>query len=649
MPATADTKPTRLATMRQRLVIAGFGMAAHRLLERLVRLGALPRYDVTVIGEEPYPAYDRVRLTEWLEHADTGRLELGGRDWARGIGVRVITGRPAVGIDRNARCVNVAGGQRIPYETLVLATGSSPFVPPIPGVDRADLFVYRAIEDLRAIRRRASCIRDAIVIGGGLLGLEAADALVRLGLNATVLETAPHLMNRQLDASGAALLEARIRALGIRTVCSVRVLRIERQEDGFVVNAERLAGPLRAGMVVVAAGVRPRDELGRSAGLAVGVSPGGIVVNDALRTSDPAICAIGDCAMHDGVVYGLAAPAQGMAEVLAERLAGQSSLFRVQTPSTRLKLLGVEVCALGDHSEPGTSLSWQEGSRYRQLTLRGDRIIGASSVGSWPELGEVQRLVRKAKLLWPWQRVRFQRDGTLGLRSGQSVSSWPDSAVVCTCVGVTKGALLAARSAGCVTAESIQAETRVSTVCGSCRPLVCQLLSGAGAFPAAPGRRALLATAAVVALLGLLVVAAKPPALAESVQAAGLWDALFRDSWWRQATGFSLLGCSLAAGALPLRKRWKRLRLGDFGWWRAVHGGIGALALVTLVAHTGLRLGSGLNQALMVTFLAANVLGSAAAFGSGRPLSKWLLWLHVGAIAPLPVLLAFHILSAYYF
>ena len=639
-----------LAARRERLVIVGFGIAAHKLLEHLASLEALERYEVTVLGEEPYPAYDRVRLTEWLEHEDAGRLELGGRDWSRQIGIQALTGRPVVSIDRDTRGVKLAGGRRVPYDRLVLATGSSPFVPPIPGVSRADVCLYRTIEDLRAIRSRASSARDAVVIGGGLLGLEAAEALVRLGLSVTVLEAAPHLMSRQLDAHGAALLEARIHSLGVRTACSVRVRQIDRDGDSFVIDAERLDGPLGAGLVVLAAGVRPRDELGRSAGLAVGVSPGGIVVDDTLRTSDPAIHAIGDCAMHQGVVYGLAAPAHGMAEVLAKRLVGLPASFRSHTPSTRLKVLGIEVCALGDHSEPGTSVSWQGGGRYRQLTLRGDRIIGASSVGSWPELGEAHRMVRKNKFLWPWQQARFRRDGTLGSASRQSAGSAPDSAVVCTCMGVTKGALLAARAAGCLTQESIRAETQAATVCGSCRPLVAAILANAAVLPSSGnGRRALLGAATAVALLAAFVVVGNPPTLSESVQTAGLWDTLFRDSWWRRTSGFALLGCSLAAAALPLRKRLERFRLGDFGWWRAVHGGIGVLALATLVAHTGLRLGAGLNQALMIAFLSANVLGSAAAFGSGKPLSRWMFWLHLAAVAPLPVLLAFHVLSTYYF
>ena len=662
MPGTVETRPApssaaaiprwqpaALAGLRERLVIIGFGMAAHKLLERMQGLGVLAHYEVTVIGEEPYPAYDRVRLTEWLEHEDSRRLELGGRDWLTGLGVRSVTGRPAVSIDRLARRVKLAGGERIPYDRLVLATGASPFVPPIPGASQPGTFVYRTIDDLRAIRERARSVRDAAVIGGGLLGLEAAGALVRLGLRVTVLENSPHLLGRQLDKCGAELLQARVHAIGVRTACSVRVRGIGRRGDSLVIDADRLEAPLEVGMVVLAAGVRPRDELGRQAGLAIGLSPGGVVVDDALRTSDPEIHAIGDCAWHNGVVYGLAAPAFGMAGALAERLAGLSSRFRSQAPSTRLKLLGIEVCALGDHSQPGTSLQWQQGGRYRQLTLRGDRIIGASSVGSWPELAQAQRMVRERKFLWPWQRARFERDGTLAGRSGRPVSEWPDSAEVCTCMGVTKKALVAAREEGCRTEQSLREKTRASTACGSCGPLVAAIAEGSGATPAVRGNGALLGAAAAVVLLAALIAAAEPLPVSDSVRDAGLWDALYRDSWWRRATGFALLGCSLAAGALTLRKRWKRVRLGDFGWWRATHGGIGALALATLVLHTGLRAGSGLNQALMVAFLSANVLGAAAAIGSGRPRSRRMLWLHLAAVWPLPVLLAFHILSAYYF
>ncbi len=351
MALTGEQDTLSEAEGRPRLVVAGFGMVAYKLVERLAALEALGRYDVTVIGEEPHPAYDRIHLSGWLGHRDSRRLALGRPGWSRELGIRAVTGNPVTSIDRENRTVHTADGERIPYHRLVLATGSVAFVPPIEGAGCEGVFTYRTIDDLQRIATCAAKARSAIVVGGGVLGIEAAAALRRLGLGVTVLEAGFRLMTRQIGPEAAALLEARVRELGVGIVCGARARRIEPRDRRLVLVMDGGGEPLVADMIVMTAGIRPRDELARACGLAVASGRGGIVVDDQLRTTDPAIHAIGECAAHDGVVYGLVAPGFRMAETLAEILAGGGSLFRGYTPAIRLRLSGIDVWSLGNQAQ----------------------------------------------------------------------------------------------------------------------------------------------------------------------------------------------------------------------------------------------------------------------------------------------------------
>ena len=635
---------------RRRLVVAGFGMVAYRLVERLAALDALGRYDVTLIGEEPCPAYDRVHLTGWFEHRDPQRLALGRPGWPRALGVRAVTGNPVTSIDRESRTVRTADGERIPYDRLVLATGSAPFVPPIEGAGCDGVFVYRTLDDLERIGKHAARARRAIVAGGGVLGIEAAHALRRLGLEVVLLERGSCLMSRQLGPEAAALLEARVRELGVAIVAEARARRIEPRDGRLVLTLEGGGAPLAADMIVMTAGIRPRDELARDCGLAVAPGRGGIVVDDELRATDPAIHAIGECAAHDGVVYGLVAPGYRMAGTLAEILAGGRTRFRGYTPAVRLRLPGIDVWSLGNHAQPGTRLGWSGNGSYRQITLLGRRPVAAAAVGPWEEMGFTQDAIRQRRRMRPEQLQRFLQTGMFSDAAvRRPVAEWPASAMVCNCLEITRGALSAAVAAGCSSVEAVAERTGASTVCGFCRPLVAEL---AGDTPSSGSSResaTLLTAAAAAVLLALAIAGGSPLPLPRSVQAGHVWDILYREGWWRQATGFGLLGCVLAAAGFALRKRWRRVGWGHLGWWRAGHAALGALALTALLAHTGLRLGSGLNQVLMICFLTASVFGGATAAGLGRRYARLTFWLHVVAVWPLPVLLAFHVLASYYF
>ncbi|MBO0869779.1 MAG: NAD(P)/FAD-dependent oxidoreductase, partial [Micromonosporaceae bacterium] len=335
--------------MTRTLVLIGHGMVGHHLLERLAeRPGS--GWRMVVFAEEPQRAYDRVHLSSYFTGSTADDLLLGDEAFFAEHGIELRLGERVVAIDRGARRVTSAAGHTVAYDALVLATGSYPFVPPVPGRDAPGCFVYRSIEDLRAIEAYAAGCRSGAVVGGGLLGLEAANALRSLGLATQVVEFAPRLMPVQVDEGGGTVLRRHIEGLGVTVHIGARTEEVLTGTGGQVTGM-RLADreePLRADLVVFAAGIRPRDDLARQAGLPVG-ERGGIVVDEGCRTADPAVFAIGECALVNGRGYGLVGPGYAMASVVAARLTGdQSASFTGADLSTKLKLLGVDVASFGD-------------------------------------------------------------------------------------------------------------------------------------------------------------------------------------------------------------------------------------------------------------------------------------------------------------
>jgi nitrite reductase (NADH) large subunit len=639
---------------RPRLVVAGNGMVGHRLCRKLVELGATGLYRVTVLGEEPQPAYDRVHLTDLFGERDDGSLQLSPPEWYREHEIDLRLNNPVVRIERQARLVRTRTGDTVEYDQLVLATGSSSFVPPIAGTDLAGVFVYRTIEDLRAIRAYAQRRRRAAVIGGGLLGLEAARALRDSGLATTVIEFAAGLMPSQLTQAASTLLQREITARGIAVVTATQITRIEANGSDRTLYFAA-GGSVVADLVVIAAGIRPRSELAELSG--VDRSPaGGIVVDNRLRTSDPNIYAIGECASHALRVYGLVAPGYQMADVLATNLAGGTASFGGADVTARLKLLDVEVATAGLPLD-GSSITFQADGTYRLLRVEHRRLIGALGVGRWPEFARIQDAVAKRSRIWPWQAARFQRTGVLQ-SDRAAVAEWSADTIICNCLSVTKGQLASASSDGCPSVPLLAARTGASTLCGSCAPLLAELI---GLRDAAPLRIpwALLGGSVVALIAAILVVAATPVPFADTVQGQLRIDLLWREGAYRQVTGFTLLGSSVLAALISFRKRCRRLAFGSFPAWRTIHVTIGIATLAVLAVHTGFRLGHNLNFALMTSFLVVNLVGSLAGGITaleqkinrrmGRALRSALVLAHVVAIWPLPILIAFHVLAVYYF
>ncbi|WP_318839292.1 nitrite reductase large subunit NirB [Actinomadura montaniterrae] len=454
------------------LVVVGHGPASHRLVEALRERDAAGTWTVTVIGEEPRTAYDRVALTTHLEGADLAYPAHGGE-------VSVVTGEQVTAIDRAARTVTTSAGRTVGYDALVLATGSAPFVPPVEGRDLPGVFVYRTIDDLDAIREYARGRETGAVVGGGLLGLEAARAIQGLGLRSGVVEVAPWLMPRQLDEGGGAMLRRHIEALGMAVHAGEPMERLEAGADGAVAGIA-LAGGRRidAEVVVFSAGIRPRDELARGCGLPVG-ERGGIVVDASCRTEDPAIWAIGECALVGGTVYGLVGPCFSMAEVVADRLLNPESTaaFEGADMSTKLKLMGVDVASFGDpfagpdQGALGVTYTDPVAGVYKKLVVSDDAktLLGGVLVGDAESYGTLRAYVG-GNLPGAPEQMLFGGTEAAG-------GDLPGATVICSCNNVTAETIRGAIAAESLTdVAAVKGCTKAGTSCGSCVPLVKRIL-----------------------------------------------------------------------------------------------------------------------------------------------------------------------------
>ncbi|HEY1668463.1 MAG TPA: nitrite reductase large subunit NirB [Trebonia sp.] len=495
------------------VVVIGHGMVGHRFAEVLTARDDEERFLVTVLSEEARPAYDRVALSSFFDGADEAALRLPPLDRSR---VDLRLGVSAESLDPARQLVITSDGESLPYDELVLATGSYPFVPPVPGHDAPGCFVYRTLDDLEAIRsaaagtgRPAGCGSQppttgslphssgdpAVVIGGGLLGLEAANALRLLGLAPHVVELAPHLMAVQVDEGGGALLGRLVTGLGVTPYCGSATVRVMTDaETGRAAGVELADGTrINAEIVVFAAGVRPRDQLARAAGLTLGPR-GGVAVDGSCRSlGDSHIWAVGEVAAVDGQVFGLVAPGYAMAETAADRLLGGPATFPVADQSTKLKLLGVDVASFGDaHGRTPGALSVVLNDPVRQaygkLVVSDDArtLLGGILVGDASRYALLRPLVGSplpadpAALLAPEGADGPGDPGGAG-GSGGGFAALPDSAQICSCNAVTKGVLLAAIGDGSASdVPGLRACTRAGTGCGSCVPTLKQLLASAG-------------------------------------------------------------------------------------------------------------------------------------------------------------------------
>ena len=469
---------------KQNLVVVGNGMVGHRFLELMVEKGALDRWNLITFCEEPRVAYDRVNLSQYFVDKTAAALTLVEPGFYQQNGIQIYVGDRVIEIDRNQQVVRSESGGEVAYDHLVLATGSYPFVPPIQGNDATGTFVYRTIEDLDAIQAYAQQSKVGVVVGGGLLGLECANALKSLGLETHVVEFAPRLMPMQIDAAGGSILKEKIEALGVQVHTSKVTTDIV-SEHGRLVSMQFADGEsLQTDMIVFSAGIRPRDELARQCGLLLG-ERGGVVIDESCRTSDPNLSAIGECALYQGRIFGLVAPGYQMAEAASDRLMGAAAgkKFTGADMSTKLKLLGVDVASFGDNfaKTPGAkelAVADAVQGTYKKLVVNaeGSLLIGGILVGDATAYGTLLQLMQNQMQL-PTNPMNLLVPAGESVAASMSVENLPDTAQICSCNNVTKGQICEAIREGNLTdMPTVKKCTKAGTGCGGCAPLVTDLL-----------------------------------------------------------------------------------------------------------------------------------------------------------------------------
>ena len=478
---------TIVSTMNKaKLVVIGNGMVGHHFIERAIEQGLHDQFEIHVFAEEDRPAYDRVYLSSYFEHKDVSKLNLVDLSRYEDAQIQLHLNQRITNIDAANQCISTEDGTQIDYAELVLATGSYPFVPPIPGREHPHCHVYRTIKDLDDILSTAEKpkVKKGVVVGGGLLGLEAAKALVTLGLETYVVEFAPQLMGVQLDAAGGDILKRKIEALGVKVLTGKNTKAIidnTLSDEASCHLTMQFADDtsLDTDMIVFSAGIRPQDGIIKSnpeCGIEIGTR-GGILIDEACRTNAPNVYAIGECAVWDNTVFGLVAPGYSMASICAAQIAGDhAQTFTGADMSTKLKLMGVDVGSIGDaHGATENSLSYlyqnpAEGI-YKKLVTTADnkRLLGAVLVGDTEDynnllqlfLNDIDLPTHPESLILP-----NVEKPTMG------IENLPDSATICSCYNVTKGAICAAVEDGAYTMAEVKSCTSAGTGCGGCAPMV---------------------------------------------------------------------------------------------------------------------------------------------------------------------------------
>ncbi|WP_417364138.1 nitrite reductase large subunit NirB [Galbibacter sp.] len=474
-----------------KIIVIGNGMVGYKFCEKLVSSERSDEFDITVFGEEPRPAYDRVHLSEYMNEKSAEQLLLASTEWYQENNIKLHTSSLVSEIDPKNKQITTYKNEVFPYDSLIIATGSSAFIPPIEGLDKKGVFVYRTLEDLDAIKTYAKHLKkqgrnDAVVLGGGLLGLEAANAAKALGLNTHVIEFASRLMPRQLDDTASALLVSKIQHLGIGVL-------LEKSTKSILGDSSIEAmefsdnSQLKSDILIISAGIRPRDELARAAGITVG-DRGGIQVNNRMQTSEKDIYAIGEVALYNQSIYGLVAPGYDMAKVaVAQLLKDSESIMNSEIDmSTQLKLIGTEVGSFGDPfiSDDSVSVITYENKFkgiYKRINISkdGQKLFGGILVGDTSDYNGLFQLYSNQMKL-----PENPEDLILGSRGSQTSSSanvldLPDTAQICSCESVSKGQICGLIADGsCNSLSDVISVTKATTGCGGCKPMISDLVNG---------------------------------------------------------------------------------------------------------------------------------------------------------------------------
>lgn len=468
----------------QNIVVIGNGMVGHKFLESLVAIDDTQSYNITVLCEEPRAAYDRVYLSSYFAGKTAEDLSLVSEGFFETNKIDIKLNCKAESIDRSAKIVKTQTGETISYDKLVLATGSFPFVPPVPGHDRANCPVYRTIEDLEEIKASAQGAKVGVVVGGGLLGLEAAKALHDLGLETHVVEFAPRLMAVQVDEAGGELLKTKIEELGVKVHTGKNTQNITDGDECFHKMEFADGESLETDVILFSAGIRPQDAIARESEIELGPR-GGISINDHCQTSDPDVYAIGECALWGGMIYGLVAPGYNMAKVAAQHITGAGTdTFEGADMSTKLKLMGVDVASIGDcHARTEGALCYSYNDEvnqvYKKIVVSADKklLLGAVMIGDADDYGNLLQLALNSIELPknPEALILPSLDGME--KPALGTDALPDTAQICSCNDVSKGAICCSVRDGAQTIGDVKGATTAATACGGCTALVTQVMN----------------------------------------------------------------------------------------------------------------------------------------------------------------------------
>ncbi|WP_068716560.1 nitrite reductase large subunit NirB [Vibrio tritonius] len=468
---------------KKRIIVAGNGMVGHKFIDNVIQSGS-NEYEIITFCEEARLAYDRVHLTSYLTGSTAADLALTTEEYYQTHGIQYRLNAKVATINPDDRTVTLTDGETLAYDKLILATGSFPFVPPITGNDGEHCHVYRTLEDLDAIEASSQSSTSGVVVGGGLLGLEAANAIKNLGLTTHVVEFAPRLMAVQLDHDGGELLRRKIEAMGVNVHTEKATTEIVAGESARYRMNFADGSHLETDMIVFSAGIRPRDELARNSTISIG-ERGGIVINNHCQTNYDDIYAIGECALWNNQIFGLVAPGYQMAKVAAQHILTpeQAAEFTGADMSTKLKLLGVDVASIGEvHDKTAGALSYTYKDDieqvYKRLILSHDKksIVGAVLVGDAQCYSNLLQLRQNNMTLPETPSVLILPNVAEDESSAMGVDALPDSAVICSCFDVTKGTIVEAVKAGCTTMAELKETTNASTGCGGCSALAKQVL-----------------------------------------------------------------------------------------------------------------------------------------------------------------------------
>lgn len=464
------------------VVIIGNGMVGHKFCEKLRQ--KTPALDIIVFCEEPIRAYDRVHLTDYFKKSAADDLFLSEKEWYLENNIQIHLNDPVVDINNHDKQIQSLQGKKVNYDFLIFATGSAAFVPSISGIDKEGVFLYRTIEDLELIKDYAHGAKSGAVLGGGLLGLEAAKALVDLGIAETsVIEFAPRLMPRQIDEPASNVLQTKLAELGL--TCLLQKSTDKLLGDKTLTGISFTDGSsLATDILIISAGIRPRDEIAKKIGLAVGPR-GGIIVNSQMQTSDPCIYAIGECALVDDMIYGLVAPGYEMAEIAASHILGDKKAFQTFDMSTKLKLMGVDVASFGDPfiNEPHArviSLEDRHKGIYKRLNISpdGQRLLGGILVGDATSYNMLLQTVNNNLRLPEHPEALLFEDRGSSTANGNGLAALPDTALICSCEGISKAQICdAVTTQQCETADAVKKCTKAGSGCGGCMPMVKDLVT----------------------------------------------------------------------------------------------------------------------------------------------------------------------------